>query len=157
MNFFSFNFPLRKYFFVLRPPHLPHKFSNGPSLKYAILFYFIYFLLIIYLLNIILYTGRQIKRRRNSKKINKQTSKKKCETRKFNRLTTTSRTSGKNNNIALLLNYYKSTLIRNAQGGPLISVFVKIFFVFVKNAFYAVLCLGCSHYKGSMSVVVDPA
>ena len=25
-----------------------------------------------------------------------------------------------------MLNYYKSTLIRNAQGGPLISVFVKI-------------------------------
>ena len=25
-----------------------------------------------------------------------------------------------------LLNYYKSKLIRNAQGGPLISVFVKI-------------------------------
>ena len=127
MNFFSFNFPLRKYFFVLRPPHLPHKFSNGPSLKYAILFYFIYFLLIIYLLNIILYTGWQIKGRRNSKKINKQTSKKKCERRKFNRLTTTSRTSGKNNNSALLLNYYKSTLIRNARGGPVISVFVKIF------------------------------
>ena len=32
----------------------------------------------------------------------------------------------KNNNSARLLNYYKSTLIRNAQGGPLISVFVKI-------------------------------
>ena len=25
-----------------------------------------------------------------------------------------------------MLNYYKTTLIRNAQGGPLISVFVKI-------------------------------
>ena len=34
---------------------------------------------------------------------------------------------------------------------------LRFFFVFVKNAFYAVLCLGCSHYKGSMSVVVDPA
>ena len=31
MNFFSFNFPLREYFFGLRPP--PHKFSNGPSLS----------------------------------------------------------------------------------------------------------------------------
>ena len=29
-EFFSFNFPLREYFLVLRPP--PHKFSNGPSL-----------------------------------------------------------------------------------------------------------------------------
>ena len=33
MNFFSFNFPLREYFFVLRkPPPPPHKFSNGLSL-----------------------------------------------------------------------------------------------------------------------------
>ena len=37
------------------------------------------------------YTGQQIKRRQNSKK-NKQTSKK-SEIRKFNRLTTTSRTN----------------------------------------------------------------
>ena len=29
-EFFSFNFPLREYFSVLRPPP-PHKFSNGPS------------------------------------------------------------------------------------------------------------------------------
>ena len=29
MNFFSFNFALREFFFVLRPP--PDKFSNGPS------------------------------------------------------------------------------------------------------------------------------
>ena len=34
MNFFWFNFPLREYFFLLRPllPPPPHKFSNGPSL-----------------------------------------------------------------------------------------------------------------------------
>ena len=30
-EFFSFNFPLREYFFELRPP--PNKFSNGPSLR----------------------------------------------------------------------------------------------------------------------------
>ena len=30
-EFFSFNFPLREYFFVIRPP--PKKFSNGPSLR----------------------------------------------------------------------------------------------------------------------------
>ena len=29
MNFFSFNFPLREYFFGTSPA--PHKFSNGPS------------------------------------------------------------------------------------------------------------------------------
>ena len=28
---FSFNFPLREYFFVIRPS--PNKFSNGPSLR----------------------------------------------------------------------------------------------------------------------------
>ena len=33
MNFFSFNFPLREYFFCTSPaPPAPHKFSNGPSL-----------------------------------------------------------------------------------------------------------------------------
>ena len=32
-EFFSFNFPLREYFFVLRTPPPPHKFSNGPSLN----------------------------------------------------------------------------------------------------------------------------
>ena len=32
MNFFSFNFPLREYFFCTWPPR-PHKFSNGPSLS----------------------------------------------------------------------------------------------------------------------------
>ena len=34
--FFSFNFPLRQYFFVLRPPFpapRPNKFSNGPFLR----------------------------------------------------------------------------------------------------------------------------
>ena len=32
-EFFSVNFPLREFFFfVLRPPSPPHKFSNGPSL-----------------------------------------------------------------------------------------------------------------------------
>ena len=30
-NFFSFNFPLREYYFVIRPS--PNKFSNGPSLR----------------------------------------------------------------------------------------------------------------------------
>ena len=30
MNFFSLNFPLHEFFFVLRPP--PPNFSNGPSL-----------------------------------------------------------------------------------------------------------------------------
>ena len=32
-EFFSFNFPLREYFFGTShaPPPLPHKFSNGPS------------------------------------------------------------------------------------------------------------------------------
>ena len=42
------------------------------------------------------YTGRQIKRRQNSKKTNKQTNKqtsKKSKILKFNRLTTTSRTN----------------------------------------------------------------
>ena len=35
MNFFSFNFALREFFFLYfaRPPPPPHKFSNGPSLK----------------------------------------------------------------------------------------------------------------------------
>ena len=34
-EFFSFNFPLLEFFFVLRPPPHPppHQFSNGPSLK----------------------------------------------------------------------------------------------------------------------------
>ena len=35
-EFFSFNFPLREFFWVLRrlpPPPPPYKFSNGPSLK----------------------------------------------------------------------------------------------------------------------------
>ena len=33
-NFFSFNFPVREFFFVLlRQPPTPDKFSNGPSLK----------------------------------------------------------------------------------------------------------------------------
>ena len=31
-EFFSFSFPFANIFFVLRPPPLPHKFSNGPSL-----------------------------------------------------------------------------------------------------------------------------
>ena len=32
MNFFSLNFPLHEFFFVLRPPPpSPHNFSNGPS------------------------------------------------------------------------------------------------------------------------------
>ena len=30
-DFFSFNFPLRVYFFCTSPAPLPHKFSNGPS------------------------------------------------------------------------------------------------------------------------------
>ena len=30
-EFFSFNFPLHKYFFVLHPP--PYQFSKGPSLS----------------------------------------------------------------------------------------------------------------------------
>ena len=36
-EYFSFNFPLREYLFVLRPPPPPppHKFSNGPSLAYS--------------------------------------------------------------------------------------------------------------------------
>ena len=35
MNFFSFNFPLREYFFCTSPAPRPspHKFSNGPSLS----------------------------------------------------------------------------------------------------------------------------
>ena len=33
MNFFSFNFPLREYFFCISPAPTPHKFSNGPSLR----------------------------------------------------------------------------------------------------------------------------
>ena len=34
MNFFSFSFPLREYFFCTSPaPPPPHKFSNGPSLN----------------------------------------------------------------------------------------------------------------------------
>ena len=35
MNFFSFNFPLREYFFCTSPapPPPPDKFSNGPSLR----------------------------------------------------------------------------------------------------------------------------
>ena len=35
-EFFSFNFPLREYFFLYfapPPPHPPHKFSNGPPLS----------------------------------------------------------------------------------------------------------------------------
>ena len=33
-EFFSFNFPLREYFFLyFLPPHPPHKFSNGPPLS----------------------------------------------------------------------------------------------------------------------------
>ena len=33
-EFFSFNFPLREYFFCTLPlPPPPHKFSNGPSLN----------------------------------------------------------------------------------------------------------------------------
>ena len=36
MNFFSFNFPLRDYFFGTSPaPPSPHKFSNGPSLIWS--------------------------------------------------------------------------------------------------------------------------
>ena len=33
MNFFSFNFPLREYFFLYFARLPPHKFSNGPSLN----------------------------------------------------------------------------------------------------------------------------
>ena len=33
MNFFSFNFSLREYFFCTSPSPRPHKFSNGPSLS----------------------------------------------------------------------------------------------------------------------------
>ena len=34
MNLFSFNFPLREYFFCTSPPPTPlHKFCNGPSLR----------------------------------------------------------------------------------------------------------------------------
>ena len=32
-EFFSFNFPLREFFFVLRPVFYLAQFSNGPSLK----------------------------------------------------------------------------------------------------------------------------
>ena len=32
-EFFSFNFPLREYFFWSSPAPLPYKFSNGPSLN----------------------------------------------------------------------------------------------------------------------------
>ena len=32
-EFFSFNFPLREYFFCTSPAPLPYKFSNGPSLN----------------------------------------------------------------------------------------------------------------------------
>ena len=33
-EFFSFNFPLREYFFLdFLPPHPPHKFPNGPPLS----------------------------------------------------------------------------------------------------------------------------
>ena len=32
-EFFSFNFPLRVFFFCTSPPPHPHKFSNGPSLR----------------------------------------------------------------------------------------------------------------------------
>ena len=95
------------------------------------LFIYLFFLFNIIQHNIIYnkpYNNRAKKKRRsNSKKTNKQTNTQtKSEIRKFNRLTTTGKTNRKIKNSARLLNYYKSTLIRNAQGGPLISVFVKI-------------------------------
>ena len=66
-------------------------------------------------------TWQQKSRQTSKKQTNKQS-----KIRKFNRLTTTSRTNRKINNSARLLNYYKSTLIRNAEGGPLISVLLRI-------------------------------
>ena len=51
----------------------------------------------------------------------------------------------KNNNITLLLNYYKSTLIRNAQGGPLISVCVKIFFLYLLRMHFMLFCVLAVH------------
>ena len=54
-------------------------------------------------------TWQQKSRQTSKKQTNKQS-----KIRKFNRLTTTSRTNRKINNSARLLNYYKSTLIRNA-------------------------------------------
>ena len=34
-EFFSFNFPLRDYFFCTSPAPPPHKFSDGPSLIWS--------------------------------------------------------------------------------------------------------------------------
>ena len=90
---------------------------------FLLIYIYIFFFFIIYLLNKIQHnstinftiTGRK-KRGKTVKK--KKTNKEKIrEILKFNRLTTTRRTNRKIiYNGARLLDYYKSTLIRNAQG-----------------------------------------
>ena len=68
------------------------------------------------------------KEAKNSKKqTNKQTNNQKKRNTKVQQINNNQQNKQENNyNGVHLLNYYKSTLIRNAQGGPLISVFVKI-------------------------------
>ena len=87
----------------------------------------------IYLLNIIQQnitinlsiTGWQKRKPKTVK--NKQTNKQEKRNTKVQQINDNQQKKQKNNyNSVHLLNYYKSTLIRNAQDGPLISVFVKI-------------------------------
>ena len=97
-------------------------------MKPYFIYLFCYFL--IYLSNIIQHnitinftiTGRK----KGGKTVKNKQTNKKSEVRKFQQIDNNWKNKQKNNNSARLLNYYKSTLIRNAQGGPLISVFVKI-------------------------------
>ena len=63
------------------------------------------------------------KKKTKTNKTNKQAKKRNTKVQQINN---NQQNKQKNNNSARLLNYYKSTLIRHAQGGPLISVFVKI-------------------------------
>ena len=97
--------------------------TNSGTYQVLTFFLLIYiYIFIIYLLNKIQHnstinltiTGRKRRGKTVKKKTNKE---KKREILRFNRLTTTRRTNRKIiYNGARLLDYYKSTLIRNAQG-----------------------------------------